>query len=101
LDMRGQEPRSLQPFARASDHAADGAGCRISISLRQTQERQSGLRLYARPAGAAVSRLGRIELAAESMNLGLLIVRAPSRLSLDVAHATLDCATRFFDCFRP
>ena len=85
----------------AADHATDGAGRRVSISLRQAQQRESRLRLDARPAGVAVGRLGRCEFAAQPMNLRLLIVRAAGRLALDVAHATLDRATRLLDGLRP
>ena len=101
LDVRGQEPRALQPIAGRPDHAADGARRRVPIPLSQAQERQARLRLHARPAGAAIGRLGRCEFAAQPMNLRLLIMRAAGRLALDVAHATLDRATRLLDGLRP
>ena len=76
---------------------ARATGRSVAVSLSQTQQRQTRLRFDARPAGVAIGRLGRCELAAQPLNLRFLVMRAAARLSLHGMHATADRATSLLD----
>jgi hypothetical protein len=101
FDVRGQEARPLQAIARRSDHAADRAGRGVSITLREAQECQSGLRFGSEAAGVAVGGFGILEFAAQAMDFCLLVVRAAGRLSFGRTHAALHRATSFHDGLCP
>ena len=101
LDVRGEEPRALQPIAGGAHQTADGAGGRLPVPLSQAQEGQPRLRLHAVAAGALVGRLGLGHLTAHPMNLRLLIVRAAGGLSIEGAHTAFHRAPGLFERLRP
>src|SRR5690348_7276977 len=66
------------------------------ISLREAQQGQPRLRIETRAPGVAVSRFCLRELAAQPMDLRLLIPRPSSSAFFDIAHAAFDRAPRLF-----
>src|SRR5262249_42505652 len=87
LDMRRKETCACQSIARGTDRAPAGAGSRIELALCQTQQRQSWLRIEARATRLTIGGLGRAELAAQTVNLRLLIVGPSPGFARDVAPA--------------
>ena len=73
LDVRRQQPGPRHASLGAVHHPADRRPGRVGLSLDQAQPCQAGLRLPAPPAGLAVPLLGLRELAAEPVQLGLLV----------------------------
>jgi hypothetical protein len=73
LDVRGQQPRPRHPILCRIDNAADRRGGSVDLPLDQSQPRQTRLWLSSPPAGLVIRGLGLPELAAQPMQLGLLV----------------------------
>ena len=54
LDVRRQDSRTLNPIAGAAGQPTEGCARRVCSSLRETQQRESGLRLESELAGRAI-----------------------------------------------
>ena len=100
LEMRRQEPGASQPIAGRARQPADRRTRGVGASLRQPQERESWLRLASPFARGVIGVLRLRKLAAQAMDLGLLIERGAGRLALG-ALGTLTGAAGFGQRVRP
>jgi hypothetical protein len=73
LDQRRQEFHSLERIRRLPSDAPNGRLGRTELSLSETQERKTRLRFSAELTRAAVEVFGRLKIAAEPFDLGLLV----------------------------
>ena len=87
FELRRQEPGAPQPIAGRARQPADGRARGAGASLRQPQQRESGLRIESQVAGGAIGALRLLEFAAETMNLRLLIERRTRRPAIGAPGA--------------
>ena len=73
LDERRKQPRPRHPVLCLSRHATDRRLRGVDLPLGQSEPRQTGLRLSSAPAGLVVRLLGLRELAAQPVQLALLV----------------------------
>ena len=75
LDERGEHRRARELPATLFDHAADGCDRGVQLPLGQPQEGEPGCRFAALFAGRAIRPLGFGQVAAQAMELSLLVER--------------------------
>jgi hypothetical protein len=94
LDVRRQEPGPPRWTVCLVQSPANRCVGGADVVLGEPQQREPGLRLSSKPAGLPVSLFGPAELAAQAMDLGVLIECGPCRRLGGFAKEALACALR-------
>ena len=100
LDERGKQPRPRHAVLRLIRRATDRRLGGIDLALDQPEPRQAGMRLASPPAGLVVGLLRLRELAAQPVQLGLLVEGGADR-RLRPPEEPLACPLRRVEGVRP